>query len=129
MNLVEQCWLWCINFFDFDFLVNIIGMVTNQIQSEEDTVTLTCQAAGEPIPNISWYFNDVPVNKSNKYQMSTKPLNYTSSNSILTVKIVKSSDVGTYTCYATNGMSSAMSSGILSVTGMCITKMNIYCSL
>jgi len=61
------------------------------------------------------------VNKSNKHETSTKPLNYTSSNSILTVKSVKPSDVGTYTCYATNGMSSAMSSGILSVAGMCIT--------
>jgi len=91
--------------------------VTDQTHTEGDIVIFTCKATGDPIPNISWYFNDVPVNKSNKYQILTETLNYTTSESALTVKSLESTDVGTYTCYATNGVSADMSSGILSVTG------------
>ena len=96
---------------------------TKQTQTEGDTVTFTCQATGEPIPNnITWSFNGNPIKKSEKdYQISSKPLNYTSSDNTLTVINVQSSDVGTYTCYASNGISTDTSSGVLSVNGMCST--------
>ena len=31
--------------------------VLDQIQDEGDTTSFSCQATGEPVPTISWYFN------------------------------------------------------------------------
>ena len=97
----------------------IIVDVKDQTQVEEYSVNFTCQATGEPVPTISWYFNDVPVNMStDKHNISTMSVNVTSINSRLIVKSVESSDVGTYTCKATNILSTDISSGVLSVNGM-----------
>ena len=91
----------------------------DQVQTARDEVTFTCQATSEPISIIRWYFNDIPVHESDKYEISTELLNYNNRISKLTVKSVESSDVGTYTCNATNGRSVDKSSGVLSVNGMC----------
>ncbi|XP_065912639.1 striated muscle preferentially expressed protein kinase-like isoform X2 [Dysidea avara] len=95
----------------------IVVDVKDQTQVEGYSVNFTCQATGEPVPTISWYFNDVPVNMStdDKHNISTMSVNETSINSRLIVKSVKSSDVGTYTCKATNILSTDNSSGVLSV--------------
>ena len=91
----------------------------DQVRTARDEVTFTCQATSEPISIIHWCFNDIPVNESEKYEIATELLNYKSKISELTVKSVESSDVGTYTCYATNGRSVDKSSRVLSVNGMC----------
>ena len=90
--------------------------VMDQAQNETDTASFSCQATGEPVPTISWYFNDVPVNAT-KYTISVILLNVTTNSSTLTIPSVQSSDVGTYTCIATNILSSDISSGILTVNG------------
>ena len=101
--------------------VAITGNLTDQTVTEGSAVTFTCHAIGEPtIPMISWYFNDIPVNESDKYDISTDKLNNTTIGSNLTVKSVKSSDMGTYTCYAANEKSSDKTSGVLLVSGMTI---------
>lgn len=97
----------------------------DKIQVKRNLANFTCQATGDPSPTISWYFNDIPVNKSDKYQISTNPVNYTSTSSILIVKGMRLSDVGNYTCYATNGMSTAVSYGILAVKGMYIITLGL----
>jgi len=86
----------------------------DQAQNETETASFTCQATGEPVPTISWYFNDVPVDviDTTKYIVSV-----TSSYSRLTIVSVQSSDVGTYTCNATNVVFSDTSSGVLTVNG------------
>ena len=74
---------------------------------------------GEPVPDISWYFNDVMVNvsdNSSKYMIVSRSLNITTTENILTVYNVTSFDVGTYTCNASNIIGSVSSSGILTVT-------------
>ena len=93
--------------------------VMNQTQNETNTTSFTCQATGEPVPTISWYFNDVRVDVTNtaKYTVSVTSLNITTNSSALTIMNVLSSDVGTYTCNATNVVSSATSSGVLTVIG------------
>ena len=88
---------------------------------KRDRVYLTCQATSDPFPTISWYFNDTLVNESNKYQISAKLLNYTTSTSTLTVRRVEPSDLGNYTCYATNGAATAIDYGVISVSGMLAT--------
>ena len=93
--------------------------VMDQTQNEGDNVSFTCQATGKPVPTISWYFNGVPVNVTNtmKYTISMMSLNTTTISNTLTIMNVQSSDVGTYTCNATNVVSSDISSGILTVNG------------
>ena len=96
----------------------------DQTQNEGDNASFTCQATGEPVPTISWYFNGTPVDVTNtmKYTTSMMSLNTTTISNTLTIMSVQSSDVGTYTCNATNVVSSDISSGVLTVNG----KYTIY---
>ena len=73
---------------------------------------------GEPIPNISWYFNDVTLTvlNSSKYQILNS-INGTMIESFLTIMSAQSSDVGKYTCHAQNIVGIDRSSGILTVNG------------
>jgi len=98
----------------------IITEVIDQMQNEGVTVFFICQATGEPVPTISWYFNGALVNNEtnmDKYGISQSSLNTTTVNNTLTIMNVESSDVGTYTCNATNVLSSNTSSGVLTVNG------------
>ena len=52
-----------------------------------------------------------------KYTISMMSLNITTNSSTLTIMNVQSSDVGTYTCNATNVVSTDTSSGVLTVNG------------
>ena len=92
-----------------------IKQLIDDTENETHTADFTCQANGVPIPTISWYFNDVPVNVSNteKYEV----LLSSPGVSIIRIYNVQSSDVGTYTCNATNVVASITSSGILTVNG------------
>ena len=91
----------------------------NEIRNHTENVTFLCQAVGEPVPDISWYFNDVMINvsdNSSKYMIVSRSLNITTTENSLTVYNVTSSDVGTYTCNASNMIGSDTSSGILTIT-------------
>ena len=90
----------------------------DQMENEGDTASFICQADGEPLPTISWYFNGAPLNERDtvKYMISERQmLNF--STEILTIMSVQSSDVGTYTCNAMSVLSSDTSSGVLTING------------
>ena len=93
--------------------------VTNQTLNQGDMAFFSCQATGQPIPIISWYFNDALVETINtmKYMISETSLNSTIKYSTLTITDAKLSDIGTYTCNAANVVSSNTSSGMLAVNG------------
>ena len=91
--------------------------VMDQIRDEGDTTSFTCQATGEPVPTISWYFNSALLVNGAKHTISETSVNTTTISSTLTIMSVESSDVGTYTCNATNVVSSDTSSGVLTVNG------------
>ena len=91
--------------------------VMNQTQNKGDTASFTCQATGEPVPIISWYFNGAILVNGMEHMISIMALNTTTISSILTIMNVQTSDVGTYTCNATNIISTDTSSGILTVNG------------
>ena len=93
--------------------------MVNQILNEGSNAVFTCSVTGEPVPTISWYFKGTPVDEANtmKYTISMMLLNITTNSSTLTIMNVQSSDVGTYTCNATNVLSSNTSSGVLTVNG------------
>ena len=96
----------------------IITNVIDLLENENNTVTFSCQAIGEPVPTITWYFNGVMVNVSDtsKYNI-TSSVNETSVKNFLTITNAQSSDVGTYTCHAKNIIGTDTSSGILTVNG------------
>ena len=91
-------------------------------ENETTSATFTCKAIGEPLPTVSWYFNDIKINVSisNKYYVSNS-FNETIIISSLTIVNVLSSDVGIYTCHAKNIIGIAQQSGILTVNGMYIS--------
>ena len=91
----------------------------DQIQNEGETVFFICQVTSDPISTISWYFNGdlVDVTNTMKYIISMMLLNTTNIINTLTITNVESSDVGTYTCTATNLISTDTSSGVLTVNG------------
>ena len=103
-----------------------ITELMDQAANEGDTASFTCQADGEPLPTISWYFNGDPLNESNtaKYMITKRQIpNY--STDTLAILSVESSDVGTYTCNATNVISSDTSYGILTINGkLLLLKLN-----
>ena len=91
----------------------------DQTQTEGSIASFTCQADGEPLPTISWCFNGAPLDESNtaKYMITERQISTTTNSDILNINNVQSSDVGTYTCNATNVVSSDTSSGVLTVNG------------
>ena len=96
---------------------DINSEVMDQTQNEEDTANFSCQATGEPVPTISWYFNGTLLMNGMEHMITMMSLNTTTISSTLTIMNVQSSDVGTYTCNATNVVSSDTTSGVLTVNG------------
>ena len=98
---------------------SIESLIDNEIRNQTENVTFLCRAVGEPVPNISWYFNGVMINVSDstsKYMIMSRSLNITTTENTLTVYNLTSPDAGTYTCNASNFIGSAKASGILTVT-------------
>ena len=94
--------------------------VMNQVMNEGNTASFICQATSDPVSVINWYYNGAPVNNDpdmSKYIISQSSINITTVINKLTIMNVQSSDVGTYTCNATNVVSSRISSGVLTVNG------------
>ena len=88
------------------------------LRNETNPVTFSCQATGEPIPTIIWYFNSIMINTSNtnKYNISNST-NGLVITSMFTILNTQSSDVGTYTCYAENDFGDDQNSGVLTING------------
>ena len=87
-------------------------------------MNFTCQAIGEPAPNISWFFNGVMIDVSDtsKYKIEDRSINTTTTENKLTVYNATETDVGAYTCNATNiiGSDSSHGESIAKVIVRCI---------
>ena len=95
--------------------------VMDMLENETNPIIFSCQAVGEPIPAISWYFNGAMINISDVSKYSVlNTSNGTMVTSALSIMNAESPDVGTYTCYAENIIGNDSSSGILIVNGMCV---------
>lgn len=110
----------CIYLVQAEITTQLISMQEN----ETNPVTFSCQAIGEPVPTIIWYFDGVMINISNAKKYSINISNSingtkTSITNLLTIMNIQSSDVGTYTCFTKNIIGSDQSFGILTVNGMC----------
>jgi len=94
--------------------------ITSERINETESVNFTCEATGEPVPNISWYFKGIMINVSdnrNKYMIVSRSLNITTIENTLTIYNATSSDVGMYSCNATNTIGNDSNSGHLQVNG------------
>ena len=104
--------------------------VLDQTENEGNNVSFTCQITSEPVSIIGWYYNGALLNETsmdNKYSIKQlSSFNSTTYFNMLTIIRVESSDVGTYTCNATNIISSDTSSGVLTVNGELIHKFIIF---
>ena len=92
----------------------ILSDITDLSDEGRDMANFTCQAIGKPVPDISWYFNDVMINvsdNSSKYMIVSRSINISTITSMLTVYNVTSSDVGVYTCTAFNALGNDTSHG------------------
>ena len=118
----------CIIIALFIVIPDISPEVMNQTQNEGDTASFTCQATGVPVPTISWYYNGSLLVNGTEYMITEMSLNTTTISNTLTIMSVESSDAGTYTCNATNVVSSDNSSGVLAVNGECANKYSILFS-
>ena len=110
------------DFISFTVIPSIENLINDQISNQGENVIFLCQSVGEPVPDISWYFNGVMINvsdNSSKYMIVSRSLNITTTENTLTVYNVTSSDVGTYTCNSSNIIGSVTSSRILTVTSKC----------
>ena len=98
---------------------SIESIINDEVTNQRGNVTYLCNSVGEPVPDITWYFNGIMINEFNgnsKYMIVSRSINRTTTEKTLTVYNVTSSDVGTYTCNSSNVIGSIASSGILTVT-------------
>ena len=93
------------------------------LENETNQITFSCEAIGEPVPSISWYFNGelIDISNASKYIISNSS-NGTMIISSLTIMNTQSSDVGRYTCFTENFVGSDKSSGVLTVNGKNFTQ-------
>lgn len=75
----------------------------------KSTAVFQCTTQGHPHPNISWYFNDFPIDLDNKDKYDSLI------SSLLYVKRVVQSDAGIYSCQARNIFGEAVAKTTLSV--------------
>ena len=48
----------------FIIVIPSVGKINDEIRDQMENVTFVCEAVGEPVSDISWYFNDVMINVS-----------------------------------------------------------------
>ena len=123
---VEGLYAWIYvtsNYINFTFIVipDIILQLFDVAENQTNAVEFICQAVGEPVPNIVWYFNGFVLDLSNNFKYHTVttllPLGETTIISVLIIINAQSSDVGTYTCVTQNIIGTDQSSGVLTVNG------------
>ena len=97
------------------------------LENETNPITFSCQATGEPVPTISWYFNGVMINEldADKYIVSSS-ISGAVVKSFLTILNTQSSDVGTYNCFAENSIGSDQSTGVLTINGKYVCLSDLF---
>ncbi|KRY32545.1 Down syndrome cell adhesion molecule-like protein 1 [Trichinella spiralis] len=92
------------------------------VREKETNYRLICSAQGNPVPNITWYFNDQPVS-SERFLSILEPeaqncdvperCSYKVSSSLQWLTGMRWNDKGYYTCQAYNGAGRASESRML----------------
>ena len=92
-------------FLKFCFFIIVAPLITTQPQggpvTEGDNVTLSCNASGNPVPEISWTRDESPVSSGDQR------ISFDGGNRQLTITNVSRADSGEYRCVADNDTSNA----------------------
>ena len=81
---------------------------------EGEGATLTCKVKGEPVPEITWFYDGQPIKTNEIYKVIPGEVE---GESTLKIPEVFTEDAGSYTVKATNEAGVVESSAILNVTG------------
>ena len=86
---------------------------------EGEGATLTCKVKGQPVPEITWFYEGQPIKSDEIYKVIPGELE---GESTLKIPEVFTEDAGSYTAKATNEAGVVESSAVLNVTGKLITS-------
>ena len=101
----------------------VINEITDLLMNETYThpITFSCEAIGEPVPTISWLFNVVLINNTNKYNIF-EFANGTVITSVLRIQN-ESYNAGTYTCEAKNNIDFIRKSAVLTAKSKYVNEL------
>ena len=80
-----------------------------------DSVTFECFGTGDPVPTITWTFNNTVLNNSDKYTINT--ISDGPDFGSLTIVDLTYFDRGVYTCNVTNQISYSSNHALLRIQG------------
>ncbi|KAM8735784.1 uncharacterized protein AB9X84_024123 isoform 1-T1 [Acanthopagrus schlegelii] len=72
-----------------------------------DQLNCSCETVGNPPPALQWYLDGLPVNHSDRFAISSEPLNVSGLRSIITVSQLQQRDLSTLLCHSSNSLGSA----------------------
>lgn len=75
-------------------------------------MSFVCKYRGQPIPNITWFYNNIPIEDGEMYHVIPGV-----NESTLMIPEVFPEDAGTYTVKASNDYGEIVSSCVLDVLG------------
>ncbi|KAM9310461.1 B-cell receptor CD22-like [Pholidichthys leucotaenia] len=73
----------------------------------ESQTKCSCETVGKPSPSLLWYLDGLPVNQSDKFEISNVTLNDTAWTSFITVNQPQERDLCTLVCHSFNNLGSA----------------------
>ncbi|XP_036931332.1 sialoadhesin-like isoform X1 [Acanthopagrus latus] len=71
-----------------------------------DQLNCSCETVGNPPPALQWYLDGLPVNHSDRFAISSEPLNVSGLRSIITVSQPQQRDLSTLLCHSSNSLGS-----------------------
>ncbi|XP_030250474.1 cell adhesion molecule 4-like [Sparus aurata] len=71
-----------------------------------DQLNCSCETVGNPPPALQWYLDGLPVNHSDRFAISSEPLNVSGLSSIITVSQPQQRDLSTLLCHSFNSLGS-----------------------
>lgn len=87
-------------------------LLSDSVAKQGEPCSLLCRAAGNPLPTVQWYKDDVCIDNSAEYQIT-----YNNGEALLTIERADTSHGGKYACVATNRLGSDRTTSKLSVEG------------
>ena len=73
-------------------------------------MTFTCSLAGNPIPQMTWWYSGTKINTTHSVKYSVNnPLSESSGVASLTINSLTRDETGTYQCKAENSLGNAES--------------------
>ncbi|XP_030250475.1 sialic acid-binding Ig-like lectin 5 [Sparus aurata] len=71
-----------------------------------DQLNCSCETVGNPPPALQWYLDGLPVNHSDRFAISSEPLNVSGLRSIITVSQPQQMKLSTLLCNSSNSLGS-----------------------